>query len=155
MHRDVSPQNVLIGHTGHVKLIDFGIAKSQAALHQTAGGAAVLGKLGYMAPEQLRCESVDRRSDVYALGVMLWEMLTSRSLLRCQRIDDERDWAIRENPPPPSKYTPLSTPQLDRVVLKAIARDRNERYESALQFRARCCAPSRRRLASTRRSSPR
>lgn len=136
VHRDVSPQNVLIGHTGHAKLIDFGIAKSQAALHQSAGGAAVLGKLRYMSPEQLHLQPVDRRTDVYALGVMLWEMLTSRSLLRCQRIDDPRDWAIRENPPPPSKYTPLSTSQLDRVVLKAIAHDRNDRYETALQFRS-------------------
>jgi serine/threonine protein kinase len=136
VHRDVSPQNVLIGHTGHVKLIDFGIAKSQAALHHSEGGAAVLGKLRYMSPEQLHLSPVDRRTDVYALGVMLWEMLTSRSLLRCQRIDDPRDWAIRENPPQPSKYTPLSTSQLDRAVLKAIAHDKNERYETALQFRS-------------------
>jgi serine/threonine protein kinase len=136
VHRDVSPQNVLIGHTGHVKLIDFGIAKSQAALHHSEGGAAVLGKLRYMSPEQLHLSPVDRRTDVYALGVMLWEMLTSRSLLRCQRIDDPRDWAVRENPPPPSKYTPLSTSQLDRAVLKAIAHDKNARYDTALQFRS-------------------
>jgi serine/threonine protein kinase len=136
VHRDVSPQNVLLGHTGHLKLIDFGIAKSQAALHHSEGGAAVLGKLRYMSPEQLHLTPVDKRTDVYALGVMLWEMLTSRSLLRCQRIDDPRDWAIRENPPPPSKYTPLSTSQLDRVVLKAIAHDASQRYENALQFRS-------------------
>jgi serine/threonine protein kinase len=136
VHRDVSPQNVLIGHTGHAKLIDFGIAKSQAALHHSEGGAAVLGKLRYMSPEQLHLAPVDRRTDVYALGVMLWEMLTSRSLLRCQRIDDPRDWAIRENPPPPSKYTPLSTSALDRAVLKAISHDKNDRYETALQFRS-------------------
>jgi serine/threonine protein kinase len=136
VHRDVSPQNVLISHTGHVKLIDFGIAKSQAALHHSEGGAAVLGKLRYMSPEQLHLTPIDRRTDVYALGVMLWEMLTSRSLLRCQRIDDPRDWAIREHPPAPSKYTPLSTSQLDRVVLKAIAHDRNERFETSLQFRS-------------------
>jgi serine/threonine-protein kinase len=136
VHRDVSPQNVLLSHTGHVKLIDFGIAKSQAALHHSEGGAAVLGKLRYMSPEQLHLTPVDKRTDVYALGVMLWEMLTSRSLLRCQRIDDPRDWAIRENPPQPSKYTPLSTSQLDRVVLKAIAHDASQRYETALQFRS-------------------
>jgi serine/threonine protein kinase len=135
VHRDVSPQNVLIGHNGHVKLIDFGIAKSQRVSRHATGGA-VLGKLGYMAPEQLRVAPVDRRTDLYALGVMLWEMLTSRSLFRCIRIDDERDWDTRESPPPPSRYSPIATPALDRVVTRAIAFDANDRYASALEFRA-------------------
>jgi eukaryotic-like serine/threonine-protein kinase len=135
VHRDVSPQNVLIGHNGHVKLIDFGIAKSQRVSRHATGGA-VLGKLGYMAPEQLRVAPVDRRTDLYALGVMLWEMLTSRSLFRSVRIDDERDWDTRESPPPPSRYSPLATPALDRVVSRAIAFDANERYASALELRA-------------------
>ncbi len=137
VHRDVSPQNVLIAHTGHIKLIDFGIANSQVtSTHASASGRVVLGKLGYMAPEQLRLEPADRRSDVYALGVMLWEMLTSRNLFRCRRIDDERDWSTRESPPPPSKYSPLAMPLLDRAVLKAIAYEPDERFESALDFRA-------------------
>src|SRR5262245_2188096 len=89
-----------------------------------------------MSPEQLRLERADRRTDVYALGVMLWEMLAGRNLLRCQRFDDERDWATRENPPPPSKYSAHSTPSLDRVVLKAIACEASERFDSAFQFRA-------------------
>jgi serine/threonine-protein kinase len=134
VHRDVSPQNVLISHTGHVKLIDFGIARDQAEDPQ--GGHAVLGKLRYMSPEQLRLEQADRRTDVYALGIMLWEMLSGRNLLRCQRLDDDNDWSIRENPPPPSKYSGHSTPSLDRVVLNAIAYDPNERYDSAFQFRS-------------------
>jgi eukaryotic-like serine/threonine-protein kinase len=137
VHRDVSPQNVLVGHTGHVKLIDFGIAKSCSRGYQTAGtGPAVLGKLGYMAPEQLRSQPADRRSDVYALGVMLWQMLAARSLFRCKSLDDERDWQARENPPPPSRYTTFSTPALDRVVVKALAFAREQRYASALEFRA-------------------
>jgi serine/threonine protein kinase len=136
VHHDVSPQNVLIGHTGHVKLIDFGIAKSQTENDHRAGRRGVLGKLRYMSPEQLRLERADRRTDVYALGVMLWEMLAGRSLFRCQRFDDERDWATRENPPPPSKYSKQAPTVLDRVVLKAIAFDPNERYDSAFQFRA-------------------
>lgn len=135
VHRDVSPQNVLIGHTGHVKLIDFGIARSRSTAHRS-GGRAVLGKIRYMSPEQLRLERADRRTDVYALGVMLWEMLAGRRLTRCQRLDDENDWLIRENPPPPSKYSAHSTPSLDRVVLKAIAYEASERYDSAFQFRA-------------------
>jgi eukaryotic-like serine/threonine-protein kinase len=135
VHRDVSPQNVLIGHTGHVKLIDFGIAKSQAENDQRSGGRAVLGKLRYMSPEQLELQHADRRTDVYALGVMLWEMLAGRRLLRCQRFDDERDWATRENPPAPSQFSKYSLQRLDRVVLKALACDASERYENAFQFR--------------------
>jgi serine/threonine protein kinase len=135
VHRDVSPQNVLVGHTGHVKLIDFGIARSQTEADPRIGARAVLGKLRYMSPEQLRLERADRRTDVYALGVMLWEMLAGRNLLRCRRLDDEGDWTIRENPPPPSKYSAHSTPSLDRVVSKAIAFDPADRYDSAFQFR--------------------
>ncbi|MET0343556.1 MAG: protein kinase [Polyangiales bacterium] len=136
VHHDVSPQNVLIGHTGHVKLIDFGIARSHLHGQQTGNGFAVLGKPGYMAPEQLQNQSADRRSDVYALGVMLWEMLTSRSLFRCQQLDDERDWTLRENPVAPSIYAPISSASLDEVVLKALAPDPRDRFESAFEFRA-------------------
>jgi serine/threonine protein kinase len=135
VHRDVSPQNVLIAHTGHVKLIDFGIAESKAENEQHGSGQPVRGKLRYMAPEQLRLERADRRTDVYALGVMLWEMLAGRSLFRCQKLDDERDWALREDPPPPSKFSSQSTPSLDRVVLKAIASEPTERFQSAFQLR--------------------
>ncbi len=135
VHRDVSPQNILIAHTGHVKLIDFGIAKSQAALHQSRTGQGVLGKLRYMSPEQLYMGTVDRRTDVYALGVVLWEMLTARSLFRCQRLDDPKDQATRDNPPPPSRYASLVKPGLDRVVQKALAPDANERYASAIELR--------------------
>jgi len=136
VHRDVSPQNVLISHTGHIKLIDFGVAKSYAEAGQRTAGRMVFGKLRYLSPEQLQLERADRRSDVYALGVMLWEMLAGRSLLRCQRLDDERDWATREAPPAPSTYSPHATPELDRVVLKAIAFAASERYENAFEFRS-------------------
>jgi serine/threonine protein kinase len=136
VHRDVSPQNVLIGHTGHVKLIDFGIAKSPHIGRHATGAGAVLGKLGYMAPEQLRGDAVDRRTDVYALGVMVWEMLTSRSLLRAVHIGDDQDWATRQSPPPPRSHSPLVAPALDRVVIKALAFDAGDRYGSALEFRS-------------------
>ncbi|MET0384333.1 MAG: protein kinase [Polyangiales bacterium] len=136
VHQDVSPQNVLIGHTGHVKLIDFGIANCQARTDHSTGRRSVLGKLRYMAPEQLRGERADRRTDVYALGVMLWEMLAGRGLFECKRFDDERDWATRENPPPPSRHSLHAMPALDRVVQKALACDPSDRYASAFQFRA-------------------
>jgi serine/threonine protein kinase len=136
VHRDVSPQNVLIGHNGHIKLIDFGIAKSQLMSHQASSRGSVIGKLRYMAPEQLRAQPVTRRTDIYALGVMLWEMLTSRNLLRCFRIDDERDWHTRDQPPAPSVYAMSLKPSIDQAVLRAIKSDPACRYETALLFRS-------------------
>ncbi len=136
VHRDVSPQNILIAHTGHVKLIDFGIAKSQAALHQSRTGQGVLGKLRYMSPEQLYMGSVDRRTDVYALGVVLWEMLTAKNLFRCARLDDPRDQSTRESPPPPSRYASLVKTALDRVVQKALAPNPNDRFATTLELRS-------------------
>ena len=79
IHRDVSPQNVLIGLDGHVKLIDFGVAKARGRMQQTEAGS-LKGKLRYMAPEQAWGRAIDRRIDVYALGVVLWETLTARRL---------------------------------------------------------------------------
>ena len=79
VHRDVSPQNVFVTYDGRVKLVDFGVAKTLAASHNTRPGA-VKGKLAYMAPEQLQCASVDRRADLFAVGVMLWEMLAARRM---------------------------------------------------------------------------
>jgi serine/threonine protein kinase len=136
VHRDVSPQNMLVSRTGHIKLIDFGIADSQQTQQVQGRRCAMLGKLGYMAPEQLQLEAVDHRSDVYGLGVVLWEMLTARRFLRCERIDDERDWAVRRTPPAPSQYYPKVPPQLDRVVLKALAYEPEARFQGALAFRA-------------------
>ena len=136
VHHDVSPQNVLIAHTGHVKLIDFGIAQCRTHARETSGSQQLLGKLRYMSPEQLRLQPADRKSDVYALGVMLWEMLAGRGLFRCQGSDDERDWATRRLPPPPSRYAPHCMPWLDEVVLKAIAHDPARRFTSALELRS-------------------
>ena len=79
VHRDVSPQNVFVTYDGQVKLVDFGVAKTIAAAHQTRPGA-IKGKLAYMAPEQLQSEAVDRRADLFSVGVMLWEMLSHRPL---------------------------------------------------------------------------
>lgn len=136
VHHDVSPENVLVSDTGHVKLIDFGIARSRAQSQDRQDKAAVRGKLRYISPEQLLKEPVDRRADVYALGVMLWEMLTGRNLLRCRCLDDVRDWATRANPPPPSRYNSNVTPSLDQAVLKAIAYEPSARSSDALELRA-------------------
>jgi eukaryotic-like serine/threonine-protein kinase len=129
VHRDVSPQNVLISHVGQVKLIDFGIASS------TQSHTGVLGKLCYMAPEQVGLTEVDRRTDVYSLGIVLWEALTGRTLFRSKNFDDYRDAAIRTRIAAPSRYAGDVTPALDEAVLRALAADPDERWETAFAFR--------------------
>jgi serine/threonine protein kinase len=135
IHRDVSPSNVMCLREGGVKLLDFGIASalSEANVETTAQGT-FKGKLAYMAPERLRNEPLDGRADLYSLGVMLWEMLTSRRLFRGGS-EAETFKNVLEMPiPPPSKQRPEVTPDLDAIVLKALARDREKRYENGQAF---------------------
>ncbi|NOY90918.1 MAG: serine/threonine protein kinase, partial [Deltaproteobacteria bacterium] len=134
VHRDVSPQNVLLAWEGHVKLIDFGVAKARSRIQQTTG-ASLKGKLRYMAPEQARGAEVDRRTDVYALGILLWEMLTMR-----KRFHGPNDFALLDkvrNPEAiaPSEFNPAVSPELDAVVMRALAVSMDERYASAQEFR--------------------
>jgi len=134
VHRDVSPQNVLLAWEGHVKLIDFGVAKARSRMQQTTG-ASLKGKIRYMAPEQARGAEVDRRTDVYALGIVLWEMLTMR-----KRFNAPNDFALLDlvrNPEPiaPSQLNPAIGPELDAVVMRALELDVDKRYASAQDFR--------------------
>jgi serine/threonine-protein kinase len=134
VHRDVSPQNVLLAWEGHVKLIDFGVAKARFRSVQTTG-STLKGKIRYMAPEQAIGRPVDRRSDVYALGVVLWEMLTMKRLFHA-----DNDFALLElvrqpRVTPPSQLVTDVSPELDRVVMKALAPRVEERYQTARQLR--------------------
>lgn len=134
VHRDVSPENVLLSHRGHVKLIDFGIAKARSGQRNTASGS-LRGKIGYMPPEQAYGRPVDRRADIYALGVVLWEMLTMQRLFT-----GDNDFAVLEsvrNPHvrPPSQVVPDLPPELDAVTLEALAPDVENRPRTALEFR--------------------
>lgn len=132
VHRDVTPQNVLISYDGQVKLTDFGVAKANINLHQTQSGT-IKGKYTYMAPEQLRGKAVDGRADIFSVGVMLHEMLTGKPLFK--RSDPyEIMKAIMEEPiPRPSEINRRSPPELDGVVLRMLARDPARRYSGALQ----------------------
>jgi serine/threonine protein kinase len=134
VHRDVSPQNVLLSRDGQVKLIDFGVAKAASSSQQTQG-AMLKGKLRYMPPEQAFGRPVDRRADVYALGIVLWEMLTMRRLFGGK---DELELLEMVRSPqidPPSAWSPDVGPALDRVVLKALAKDPAERFATAQEMR--------------------
>lgn len=133
VHRDVSPQNVLISYAGEVKLIDFGIAKAAGKITRTQAGN-IKGKVGYMSPEQVLGATVDRRADVFALGICLWESLTGQRLF-----DGRNELAIMElirecRVPAPSQFVEGIPPELDRAVLKALAKDQKQRYATARDF---------------------
>jgi len=135
VHRDVSPSNVLIDTAGHVKLIDFGVAKARHRLAKTTPGS-VKGKLAYMAPEQLAGQDADRRVDVFALGVVLWEALTLRRLF-AGASDLDTILKIRDPAPviPPSSIRPEVPPRLDDVVGTMLSRDLEERFCTAAAAR--------------------
>jgi serine/threonine-protein kinase len=133
VHRDISPSNLYVTYQGQVKVLDFGIAKAESRLVNTTAGV-VKGKYVYMAPEQARGEVVDRRADVFSLGVSLYESLTHvRPFAR------ENDLAVlnallKGEFKPPRALRPDLSPDLEAVVLKAMAFDREERYPSAAAF---------------------
>jgi serine/threonine-protein kinase len=139
VHRDVSPHNVLVGLDGLARIMDFGIAKAESRLSHTREGL-LKGKLGYMAPEQhgigtppVKAE-VTRLADVYAAGVVLWESLTGRKLFHGESDSATVKRLVESNIVKPSLYAPAIPPELDAVVLRALARDPSDRYESALEF---------------------
>jgi serine/threonine protein kinase len=138
VHRDVSPPNVLLSYTGEVKLTDFGLASSTLKREKTAPGV-IYGKVSYMAPEQARGEPLDGRADLYAAGIILWELLTGRQLFPA--VPGGGDDAVLEKVrhpiiTPPSKKTGRVPPELERIVLKALAPDRAERYQNGEELRA-------------------
>ncbi len=134
VHRDVSPQNILIDAQGHVKLIDFGVAKARDRLAITSPGE-VKGKLAYMSPQQLANTHIDRQIDVFALGVVLWEMLTLRRLFH-RETDLDTIIAIRQATiDPPSRFRGDLPPNLDDVMLTMLARKLEERFGTTAAVR--------------------
>ncbi len=131
VHRDVSPSNILIDWAGAVRLADFGLATSTLKAATTVPGI-VFGKVGYMAPEQALREELDPRADVYAAGVILWELLTGRLLRAPERTDTDvvASFVAR----PPSLFQPQVDAELDRIVLKALERQRERRFASAREM---------------------
>ncbi len=130
VHRDVSPQNILVGTDGTARILDFGVATSRGRLHQTASGV-VKGKFSYMAPEEISDKPVDRRVDVWALGVCLWEALTGRRLFKGADLNATVKKIEKGPIPAPSKLSAGVPEALDAVVLKALAREPEERYQTA------------------------
>jgi hypothetical protein len=133
VHRDVSPQNVLIGVDGLPRILDFGIAKAVGRM-QTTRGDQLKGKLAYMAPEHLGREALDRRADIYAAGILLWELVTGERLFQA---DDEISTfrrALEAKVEPPSNVRPELPPALDAIVLSALAKTPSQRFQTARDF---------------------
>ena len=137
IHRDISPQNILVSYEGEVKLTDFGIAKAALTTSVTKTGI-LKGKVSYMSPEQARGEGLDRRSDIFSLGVIFYELLTYRKLFEgeseLQILEGLRDPSIE----PPSRLNRDVPMELDRIVLKALARRPQDRYQSAEKLFTQC-----------------
>jgi serine/threonine protein kinase len=132
VHRDISPQNIMVGVDGVTRVLDFGIAKTAGRQQQTITGAGQLkGKLSYMAPEQVSSEPVDRRTDVFAASVVLWEVLTSRRLFAADSEAATLGNLLTRPIDAPSKHARGLPPSLDAIVLRGLSRARTDRYATA------------------------
>ena len=136
VHRDVAPPNILLSYFGEVKLTDFGLARSVLKKEQTAPGV-VFGRASYLAPEQARGEVADARTDVYSLGIVLWELLTGNQYLQLANLDPTTAMSLVRHPRPqtPSAKAPWITPALDKLLMRALAPAREDRYQSAEELR--------------------
>ena len=135
IHRDISPQNILLSYDGGIKVIDFGIAKASTNNEATRAGV-IKGKPSYLSPEQITGESLDARCDIFALGIVLWELLVGKKLFA-----GENDLAIlkliescQTHVKPPSLVNPRVPKELDYIVLRALAKQREKRYQTAEEF---------------------
>jgi serine/threonine-protein kinase len=132
IHRDVSPANVLVGTDGLARILDFGVAKAAGRSAPTRDGS-IKGKVAYMPPEQLWGGEIDRTVDVYAMSVVLWEMLTGQNLFRGNTDVESMSRVVEQIVEPPSKYA-LDAGPLDEVVLKGLSRDPSKRFATALEM---------------------
>jgi len=133
VHRDVSPQNLVVTFEGMLKIVDFGIAKADLRQTHTRSGT-IKGKFAYMSPEQCLAEPIDRRTDVFALGTVVHELLTARRLFKRANTYETYQAILKGSAPPPSRYNPTIGPELDQVVLRALAYQKEDRFESTEAF---------------------
>ncbi len=128
VHRDIKPQNILIDLDGRVRIVDFGLAKLKGEVKITQAGST-LGTVSYMSPEQAQGEEVDRRSDIFSLGVMLYEMITGRLPFQGEHQAAILNSILTEEPQLLSRYNNRISQEIERIVFKALAKDRQDRYQ--------------------------
>ncbi len=133
VHRDISPQNILVGSDGVPRIVDFGVAKAAQRLQTTADGQ-VKGKIAYMAPEQIRQASVSRQTDIYAMGVVLWEALVGKRLFTSENHANLMSKVLAGAEKPPSAHRPDCSPELDALVMRALDPDPKKRFETAREM---------------------
>jgi serine/threonine protein kinase len=133
VHRDVTPHNLFVTYDGTTKVVDFGIAKFASRMSQTRAGT-LKGKLAYMSPEQVHGEAIDRRTDIFALGVVLWELTTGQRLFRMESDLDTLAKVQECNVPRPSTLVRGYPIDLEKIVMKALAKNRGERFKTAREF---------------------
>jgi serine/threonine protein kinase len=135
VHRDVSPQNILISKNGHVKVADFGVAKAQGQLHRPTETGEMKGKLAYMAPEQVTAKEVDQRADVFALGCVLYESTVGRRPFHGEGALSTLYQLLEQTVASPKELVPDYPAELAAIVLKSLAKDPVERYQTAEEMR--------------------
>ncbi|CAN5514145.1 hypothetical protein BH09MYX1_BH09MYX1_53990 [soil metagenome] len=136
VHRDISPQNVVLTFSGDVKIVDFGIAKSDTKMAGDTKSGKLKGKVPYMSPEQARGEDIDARSDIFATGVMLFELTTGKRLFKGASEFETLKLICEREYPRPSQIRPAYPPGLEHIVMKALTKDRNERYPTAREMQS-------------------
>jgi serine/threonine-protein kinase len=135
VHRDISPQNVLVTFTGDIKVVDFGIARAKmVGFEEKTDRGQLKGKVPYMSPEQCRGLELDRRSDIFSTGILLFELTTGRRLFRGETEFNTLRMIVEEDYPRPSQFLSGYPPDLEAIVLRALARDREQRYQSAREL---------------------
>ena len=141
IHRDIKSANIMISDAGSVKVMDFGIARAVSDSANTqAYSVGIVGTAQYFSPEQARGENVDARTDLYSTGVLLYEMLAGRPPFKGETAVSVAYQHVSEAVTPPSVHNPMVSPELDAVVLQAMAKDRNERFQTADEFREHLAA---------------
>jgi serine/threonine protein kinase len=136
VHRDVSPQNILVTFNGDVKLVDFGIAKAGRSSMEDTGSGQLKGKVPYMSPEQAQGQMLDGRSDIFSLGIILFELTTGRRLFRGQNEMETLRMIVDGEYPRPRDLNPGIPEALEKIILRSLEKDTDKRYQSARQMQA-------------------